>query len=299
MTFLAAEKSVLLRTSQLSARGRSRPLVSSISESSDVFDSLDDSRQPESVAAVLKVFGIMQALSEQSVIGISDISQRLAMPKATVYRFLQTMKSLGYVQQEQESERYGLTMRVFELGCKALEFPDLLQIADRQMRQLSLSCMETLHLAALVDHRAVYIHKINSPRMLGLNTHIGKQIPLHCTAAGKVLLAFSQAAIRENIIGEMEFAALQPATLADAGSLNSALDRVLEQGFAEDIQEYDADICCLAVPVLDYLNNVVAGLSMTFPVIRYNSSQKEVNISMLHRTAREISRQLGCTDYPF
>jgi IclR family KDG regulon transcriptional repressor len=80
------------------------------------------------VAAVLKVFAILQALSERNETGISELSVRLAMPKATVYRFLQTMKTLGYVRQEVDSERYGLTMRVFELGTKALQYPDLVEI---------------------------------------------------------------------------------------------------------------------------------------------------------------------------
>jgi IclR family KDG regulon transcriptional repressor len=79
-----------------------------------------DSRQLESVAAVLKVFAIQQALAERSDIGISDLSVRLAMPKATVYRFLQTMKALGHVPRESDTERYGQTMRMYELGARSL-----------------------------------------------------------------------------------------------------------------------------------------------------------------------------------
>jgi IclR family KDG regulon transcriptional repressor len=63
-------------------------------------EELYDAKQPESVAAVLKVFALLQALSENNETGISDLSVRLAMPKATVYRFLQTMMTLGYVRQE-------------------------------------------------------------------------------------------------------------------------------------------------------------------------------------------------------
>jgi len=55
----------------------------------------------------------------------------------------------------------------------------------------------------------------------------------------------------------------------------------------------------LAVPIFDYLQNVVAGLSMALPVFRYTSVRQGEYVSMLHQTAREISGQLGCTDYPF
>ena len=102
----------------------------SISKHTVIEDDFSDSKnQPESVAAVLKVFAIMQALSEQNVIGVTELSVRLAMPKATVYRFLQTMLTLGYVQQENESDRYRLTMKVFELGSKALSQTDLVEVA--------------------------------------------------------------------------------------------------------------------------------------------------------------------------
>ena len=95
------------------------------------------------MAAVLKVFAILQALSERNEIGISDLSVRLAMPKATVYLFLQTMKTLAYVRQEVGSERYGLSMKVFELGAKALQYPDMIEIAKPHMRQLSEATGET------------------------------------------------------------------------------------------------------------------------------------------------------------
>ena len=100
-------------------------------------EDLSDSRQPESVAAVLKVFAILQALAERSGTGISELSVRLAMPKATVYRFLQTMKTLGYVNQDGETERYALAMKTFELGSRALQVPDLVELAKHPMQMLA------------------------------------------------------------------------------------------------------------------------------------------------------------------
>lgn len=76
----------------------------------------DLDKQPDSVSSVLKVFGILQALGEEREIGITELSQRVMMSKSTVYRFLQTMKSLGYVAQEGESEKYSLTLKLFELA---------------------------------------------------------------------------------------------------------------------------------------------------------------------------------------
>ncbi|MGM3015936.1 helix-turn-helix domain-containing protein, partial [Bacillus cereus group sp. BC329] len=70
---------------------------------------MEKSTQPEPVSSVLKVFSILQALGEQKEIGVSELSQRLMTSKATTYRFLQTMKSMGYVAQEGEADKYRLT----------------------------------------------------------------------------------------------------------------------------------------------------------------------------------------------
>jgi len=117
----------------------------------------DLDKQPDSVSSVLKVFGILQALGEEREIGITELSQRVMMSKSTVYRFLQTMKTLGYVAQEGESEKYSLTLKLFELGARALQNVDLIRSADIQMREISRLTKETIHLGALDEDSIVYI----------------------------------------------------------------------------------------------------------------------------------------------
>ena len=118
--------------------------------------------QPESVSSVLKVFGILDALATQKEIGITDLAQRLMMSKSTTYRFLQTMKTLGFVSQEGESDKYGLTLKLFELGAKSLEYVDLISLADKEMRYISEQTNEALHLGMLDGTEIVYLHKIDS-----------------------------------------------------------------------------------------------------------------------------------------
>ncbi|MDP0657125.1 helix-turn-helix domain-containing protein, partial [Klebsiella pneumoniae] len=80
---------------------------------------------------------------EERETGITALSQRVMMSRSTVYRFLQTMKSLGYVAQEVESETYSLTLKLFELRARALQNVDLSRSADLQMRELSGRTQET------------------------------------------------------------------------------------------------------------------------------------------------------------
>ena len=261
-------------------------------------DDDDGVRQPESVAAVLKVFAILQALGERNEIGISDLSVRLAMPKATVYRFLQTMKTLGYVRQEPDSERYGLAMRVFELGAKALQYPDLVELSKQHMQALSEQTGETVHLGTLIDSEIIYVHKVDSRHMLGMYSRVGRRAPLHCTAIGKVLMAWEQPARREQVLRGAEFKRFREKTITDRAAFQAELDRVVAQGFGEDREEFDEHIRCIGIPIFDRLNHPIAGLSVSFPTFRYDAAKAPQVVAMLTEASRDISTRLGCSQFP-
>ncbi|MCU7371878.1 DNA-binding transcriptional regulator KdgR [Paucibacter sp. O1-1] len=262
-------------------------------------DDLNDGKQqPESVAAVLKVFAILQALSERSETGISDLSVRLAMPKATVYRFLQTMMTLGYVRQEADSERYGLTMKAFELGTKALQYPELIDLAKHHMQMLADATGETVHLGTLIDSEIIYVHKVDSRHMLGMYSRVGRRAPLHCTAIGKVLMAWEHPQRRERILQGAEFKRFRDKTIVEPAAFQAELDRVKAQGFGEDREEFDDHIRCLGVPIFDRLNQPIAGLSVSFPTFRYDEAKEGEVVAMLQGASRDISARLGCTQFP-
>ena len=261
--------------------------------------SADSDKQPDAVSSVMKVFGILQALGEERENGITELSQRLMMSKSTVYRFLQTMKTLGYVAQEGESEKYVLTLKLFELGALALQNVDLIRSADIQMRELSHQTREAIHLGALEEDSIIYIHKIDSLYNLRMYSRIGRRNPLYSTAIGKILLAWRNEDEVREIMSDVEFVQSTATTLKNVDALQAALTQVKQQGFGEDIEEQEEGIRCIAVPVFDRFGVVIAGLSISFPTIRFVEENKTEYVAMLHRAARAVSEQLGYHDYPF
>jgi IclR family KDG regulon transcriptional repressor len=257
-----------------------------------------DARQPESVAAVLKVFAILQTLAERGETGISELSVKLAMPKATVYRFLQTMKTLGYVRQAPETERYGLAVRLFELGAKAMQYPDLIELAKPYMQQLSDATGETVHLGTLIDSEILYVHKVDSKHILGMYSRVGRRAPLHCTAIGKVLMAWEQPTRRAAILEGCEFTRFREKTITSRADFDVELERTRQQGFGQDSEEFDDHIRCAAIPIFDANQQVVAGLSVSFPTFRYDMAKEPELVAMLREASRQISQQLGCKVFP-
>jgi IclR family KDG regulon transcriptional repressor len=241
---------------------------------------------------------VLQALAERNETGISELSVRLAMPKATVYRFLQTLKTLGYVRQEVDSERYGLSMRVFELGAKALQYPDPVEICKPHMQRLSESTGETVHLGMLIDSEIIYVHKVDSRHMLGMYSRVGRRAPLHCTAIGKVLLAWETPERRTQILKGCDFKRFREKTITTREEFDLELARTLAQGFGQDREEFDDHIRCASIPIFDRSNQVVAGLSVSFPTFRYDVAREPELVAELRHASRDISRQLGCTVFP-
>ena len=256
------------------------------------------SKQPEPVAAVLKVFGLLAALGERKETGISELSLRLAMPKATVYRFLQTMKALGFVRQEPESERYGLTMKLFELGARALQYLDLIELAKRQMRILSDQTSEAVHLGVLVDNEVIYIDKVDAKYNLAMYSRVGKRAPIHATALGKALLAWETPERRDAVIAGMRFTRFRENSVASPAQFLEELARTRQRIYGLDHEEFVEHIVCIAAPIFDHWNSVVAALSVSFPEFRFDSTRQDEYGAMVMAAGRAVSLELGCSSYP-
>lgn len=259
---------------------------------------MEKSKQPEAVSSVLKVFNILESLGQQKEIGVSELAQGLMMSKATTYRFLQTMKTLGYVSQQGEADKYSLTLKMFELGSKSLQWIDIVTIAEKEMRLISEQTNETVHLGALDDKSIIYIHKIDSSYSLRMHSRIGRRNPLHTTAIGKVLLAECEEQYVREKLSDAEFIKSTPNTIENIEDFLSELEQVKSQHYGMDNEEQEPGLLCIAAPVYDRFGTVIAGVSISFPTMRYEEAKKQEYIGLLHQAAKNISEQLGFHHYP-
>ena len=253
---------------------------------------------PEPVVAVLRVFGLLAALGERKETSLSELSVRLAMPKASVYRFLQTMKALGFVRQEPESERYSLTMKLFEWGAQALQHLDLIELAKRQMRILSDQISESIHLGVLVDSEVIYIDKVEAKYAFGMYSRVGKRAPIHATALGKALLAWETPERRDAIMAGMCFTRFRENSIANPAQFLGELVCTRQRKYGLDYEEFEEHMICIAAPIFDHWSNVVAALSVSFPAFRFDSTRQDEYAAMVIAAGRTVSLELGCPSYP-
>lgn len=253
-------------------------------------------QKTENAAAVLKVFAVLESLAEERHASLGEIAQKAMTSKTTAHRLLQTMADLGYVEQEPETEKYGLTLKLFGLGARILRGQeDLLRAADQAMARLSRATGEAINLGVMddFDQRVAYIHKYDSAYSLSMQSTLGKRNPLYSTSLGKALLAFrDDAEIRERL-SQMEMRKLAPRTITDPDELFAQLQQFRAQGYAEEIEESEAGVRCMAVPLLNYAGRSVAAISIGFPLVRFDETRKPEYVGMLLEAGREASSALG------
>lgn len=257
----------------------------------------DTSRnKPDNVAAVLKVFSVLETLAESGRSSLADIAQHAMTSKATTHRLLQTMVDLGYAEQEEETDKYRLTLKLFGLGARTLRGQThLLQVADRAMGMLSRETGEAINLGVMDEReqRVAYIHKYDSAYNLSMNSPLGKRNPLHSTSLGKALLAFRDETEIEDRLSKMTFEKLAPKTITDVRALRDQLSRVRENGYSEEVEESEAGVRCMAVPIRDHLGKSIAAMSISFPLFRFDPARKSTYVRILLEAGQTASKSLG------
>lgn len=258
----------------------------------------DSHPKTENVASVLKVFSVLETLVDQKQATLSTLAQRAMTSKTTAHRLLQTMVDLGYVEQDTDTEKYGLTLKLFSLGARSLnEHSDLLRVADRTMGKLSRATEESINLGVMDEReqKVAYIHKYDSSYTLSMHSTLGKRNPLYSTSLGKALLAFRDDEEIHERIAAMEMTKLAPQTITDPDDLFAQLMTVRAQGYAEEIEESEAGVRCMATPVFDSFGKAVAAISISFPLFRFEESEKPKYVKLLKDIGMETSVALGYT----
>ena len=246
--------------------------------------------------AILSAFG-----SNRPLIGVSELSRELTLSRSTAHRYIATLTSLGYLQQDRETRRYRLGPRVLDLGFAAIHSMDVRELSVRHLQQLSDETGFTVNMAVLDGPDVVYIERCRTSRPgqreIDLNLHIGSRLPAYCTALGKALLAFLPEERLEEILARTDLAGLGPNTITDRRSLRTELGRVRRTGIAINNEELAYGLRSIAAPVRGASGEVVAAINLA--VHRSMVSIDDLIAlfgPVVRRAAGAISAELGYRD---
>lgn len=244
--------------------------------------------------ALDKSLAILEILSqENSPLSIADLSERLGIYPSTIHRILDTLRYWGYVEQDSDTQRYQLGLKVLELAMTKLQGMELVKEAASYLKELQNQSSETVHLAILEEGEVLYLDKEESSQSIRMVSRVGRRVPAHCTALGKVLLAYLDEEEQKKVINEKGVPSFTENTITNKKKLREELSKVRKQGFAEDRGEHEKDVRCLAVPIKDHRDTVIAAVSLSVPAFRMNASKKRELKEILLQAGEDISKRLG------
>ena len=234
-------------------------------------------------------------LKKGSAMNMTEISEKLGFYPSTIHRILDTLKHWGYVEQDSHTQKYQLGLKALELGMAKLHQMDLVREATPYLKELVNQCNETVHLGVLEDEdgEVLYLAKEESSQTIRMISYVGKRASLYCTALGKILLAYMSKEERKKILGEKELPRLTENTITDKRELEKELDKVRKQEFALDREENEKGVCCVAAPIRNYQGEVIAAISISFPIFRIDKNAQNNLKEVLIEISKKISKRLG------
>ncbi|MFI6289064.1 IclR family transcriptional regulator [Streptomyces sp. NPDC051018] len=234
------------------------------------------------VQLILESFG-----HDDEHLSLTEITRRSGMAKASVHRLAQELLRWGVL--ERHGSGYRLGMRLFEIGQRVPRQRILREAARPYMEDLYQSTNETVHLAVLDGREVLYLEKVSGHGQVAKPSRIAGRLPLHCTATGKVLLAFGPRSLVDEVVAA-PLERLTPRTVGTPGLLLQELARTRETGCAVEYEQTRVGYLSVAVPLVGATGATMGALSVTAPVFR---AEVRKYTGLLEMAGRRISRTIA------
>lgn len=230
---------------------------------------------------------------QERQLGLSEFSQKTGLNMATTKRLLYNLTERGYLQQDPQSKKYQLGMRLFELGGIVFSSLSLRKSAAPVMNELQDETDGTILLGTNLDDELVYIDKRRGSGMISIASDVGWRRPLHYGMLGMVLMAFSPPEKIRTVLTNTPLIAYTPYSLTDPDAFSLRMEEIRKNGYCFEKGEAVEGIMGAAAPIMDYSRKVIAALGIAQPMNLDN--KKDINdvIKILLKATRKISDNLG------
>jgi DNA-binding IclR family transcriptional regulator len=240
--------------------------------------------------SVRRAARIVDAIADEPK-SVVELAKEFGLHRSTMFRELQSLEEVGYVRRRKDGQ-FTLGLRLITLSKKAVDALDLRGAAHEHLVRLHKEVGNTIHLAALMDHRIVYVDKVEDSSGVRMYSRIGNVVPSYCTGVGKAILAVLDTVERDEVLKDATWERFTDTTLTSREELDRELDKIKERGWAVDDGEFEGFVNCVAVPVVNAVG-AVGALSVTAIRMVRDLGELKGCLPLLERTAELISRDLG------
>ncbi len=248
----------------------------------------------EIVQSIDRALSILELISDYNEgLGITEISEKTDLHKSTVHRLLGTLIYKGFVMQDKVTNKYRISLKLYELGAKRIEDLDILKASKLYTKKLMEEVNEVVHLVIRDKNDIIYIDKVEADNTIRMASTIGRRSPLYCTSVGKAILAYLDEEEVEEIWNNSNVQKLTSNTITDFQLFKEELEKVKKQGYAEDDEENEIGVRCVGAPVFNFHGEVEGAISISGPTIRVTKDKMEKSAKAVKKYAELISKELG------
>jgi len=248
-----------------------------------------------SVPSVGRALSVLELLGQfHHGLTLSQVSQRLALPKSSTYMIMTTLERRGYLQKDNRNGRFRFGLKLVSLSWGALESLELAEEAKPFLQSLMQKTGLTVHMAVLEGNEAVIIDKIDAPGPNRITTTwVGRRVGAHCTGIGKAMIAFLPEEEFRRQIGGKALWKYNQNTITSVGKLKHALASIRSQGYAVSNEEAQIGYRGIGAPIFDGTGQMVAGISVDGTIDRISPDLVPALAQQVRQTAAAISSYLS------
>lgn len=243
------------------------------------------------IQSVSRAIQIIRCFENYEELGVTEISKMVGLHKSTTFGLISTLEANKLLEKSDHTGKYRLGLELFRLGTKVNS--TLRHIAIPYLEQLVKMYQETVNLVVMDDLSVIYLEKVESTRSMRISTVVGGRLPLYCTAVGKAIMSNLPMDELLSKLNRMEFTKYTDNTMCDKNSILKSLEKAKLNGYAEESEELEIGLSCVAAPIYNHFNYPFAAISLSGPTFRMNESFRKEISGTLKQFTQEISGKLG------
>jgi DNA-binding IclR family transcriptional regulator len=236
-----------------------------------------------SIQSIERAFSIIETVASKSDgLGMTQIANRVGLPKSTVSRILATLEQLGAVERLPEGEGFRLGSKMLKLAYQVPYGRHLDVLARPYLVELADATGESVSLCLPDGDQVLYKDQVQSRHHVQVREWTGMRFPMHVVSPGKVFLAGWEAGALARYL-ERPLVQYTPKTVADPSGLKAQLAEVRKQGYWWAIEEFEEGLVGVSAPVNDHTGQTVAAFNIFGPAFRFprNNDYKAVTDLLL------------------
>jgi IclR family transcriptional regulator, acetate operon repressor len=222
---------------------------------------------------------------------LNELMSAIKLPKATTHRFVSLLEQLGFVRRAVDGRRYEIGHRLTSLALDGMRHSFALAPRRAILSSLVEEIGETCNITMIDGDRLIYLDRVESDWPLQFRLKIGSHVPLHCTASGKIFLAFAPS-LRKTLLRSQPLQRYTPHTLTTAAQIESAVAVIRKSAVGTDNSEFMEGMAAAAVPIYDARNRLCATVAVHGPITRLPLERALSFVPALKRAARAIEKSL-------